>query len=251
MSDVIGVIPARFASTRFPGKPLAPIRGKPMILWVAESAARSKSLSKVIVATDDERIRQVVIDAGFEAVMTASELPSGSDRIEAALQVLERKSALPEGALVVNIQGDEPLIDPAMIDELVEPLRQDGGLQMSTLAHDISAEELASLNAVKVVCSDEGNALYFSRFPIPYSREALKGQSICLKHVGLYAYQRHFLKKFCATPPHPLEKAESLEQLRALGMGAKIRVVKTSFRSWGVDTPEDLAKIEQRLGAQP
>lgn len=250
MKPVIGVIPARYASTRFPGKPLAPLRGEPMIVWVARGAAQSKLLSQVVVATDDDRIRKAVEAAGFRAVMTAPQLPSGSDRIEAALLELEKSGPLGEGCIVVNIQGDEPLIKPRMIDDLVQPLLADPGLEMSTLAHEISPEDLANPNAVKVVCSDKGDALYFSRFPIPYSREQ-EPAGACLKHVGLYAYQRHFLKKFCATPPHALERAESLEQLRALALGARIRVVKTEDRSWGVDTPGDLAKIEELLGVKP
>lgn len=250
MKPVIGVIPARYASTRFPGKPLAPLRGEPMIVWVARGAAQSKLLSQVVVATDDDRIRKAVENAGFRAVMTASELPSGSDRIEAALLELESAAPLGEGCIVVNIQGDEPLIKPRMIDDLVQPLLADPGLEMSTLAHEISDEDLANRNAVKVVFNDKGDALYFSRFPIPYSREK-EPVGACLKHIGLYAYQRHFLKKFCATPPHALERAESLEQLRALALGARIRVVKTEDRSWGVDTPGDLAKIEELLGVKP
>jgi 3-deoxy-manno-octulosonate cytidylyltransferase (CMP-KDO synthetase) len=250
MNSVIGVIPARYASTRFPGKPLALLNGKPMIEWVVKNAAKSKTLSQVVVATDDDRIVKAVEAAGFRAVMTDSDLPSGSDRIEAALLTLEKEASLGAGAIIVNIQGDEPLIQARMIDDLVAPLVADSGIEMSTLAHEISDEDLHNMNAVKVVCNDLGDALYFSRFPIPYSREKSPAGA-CLKHVGLYAYQRHFLKKFCATPPHALERAESLEQLRALAMGARIRVVKTEDRSWGVDTPGDLAKIEELLGAKP
>jgi 3-deoxy-manno-octulosonate cytidylyltransferase (CMP-KDO synthetase) len=241
MKTVIGVIPARYASTRFPGKPLAPIRGKPMIQWVPEGARQSKLLSKVIVATDDERIARAVRAIGGEVAMTASELPTGTDRINAAVRDLKAD-------IVVNIQGDEPLIQAAMLDELVAPLWADASLEMSTMSNEITTEELANLNSVKVVTDQNGNALYFSRFPIPYSRASLTRPAACAKHLGLYAYQRQFLERFCAAPPSPLEQAESLEQLRALEMGARIRVVKTRYRSLGVDTPEDLAKIEQSLG---
>lgn len=240
MTNVIGVIPARFGSTRFPGKPLALIRGKPMILWVLEAAKGSQLLSRTLVATDDERIRKVVTEAGGEAVMTASELPSGTDRIHAAI------GGIPAD-IVVNIQGDEPLIEPSRIDDLVRPLVEDGELEMSTLATDLHASELDNPNVVKVLVDRKGNALYFSRFPLPYSRQTRPEKPVSLRHLGLYAYRRGFLDRFCALPPSALERAEALEQLRALEDGARIRVVKTSSLSLGVDTPEDLAKIEACL----
>ncbi len=241
MKIVVGVIPARFASSRFPGKPLTLIRGKPMIQWVLEGTLKSKLLSKVLVATDDERIARVVVQAGGEAVMTASDLPTGTDRIFAAIKGIEAD-------IVVNIQGDEPLIQAEMLDELVRPLLEDSTLEMSTLGNDLKIQELNDLNVVKVVRNHNGDALYFSRFAIPYSRSSAEGNLACLKHLGLYAYQRKFLESFCVTRPTPLELAESLEQLRALEIGARIRVVKTVHRSQGVDTPEDVAKIEQALG---
>ena len=240
--NVVGVIPARYGSTRFPGKPLALIQGKPMIQWVWEGACRARTLQQVIVATDDERIAKVIRQAGGKAVMTDSDLPSGSDRILAALKGIEAD-------LVVNIQGDEPLIQSEMIDLLVQPLKADPGLEMSTLANEILADEISNPNIVKVILMDSGDALYFSRFAIPYSRTKAQAPFHCLKHLGLYAYRREFLEKFCATPPNAIEVAESLEQLRALALGARIRVVKTSYQSLGVDTPEDLAKIEKTLGA--
>jgi 3-deoxy-manno-octulosonate cytidylyltransferase (CMP-KDO synthetase) len=242
MKKVVGVIPARYASTRFPGKPLALIRGRPMVAWVLEGARKSSLLSKVIVATDDERIAQAVRDVGGEAVMTASDLPSGTDRIHAALTGQEAD-------VVVNIQGDEPLLQPEMLDQLVGPLLTDPSLEMSTLANEIAADELKNPNVVKVITNVRGEAIYFSRFPIPYSRAEAAAPFACLKHVGLYAYQRHFLERFCLTPPAQLELGESLEQLRALNLGARIRVVTTAHRSVGVDTPEDLARIEHWLGA--
>ena len=241
MQSVVGVIPARYAASRFPGKPLALIQGRPMILWVLEGARRSKRLDRVIVATDDERIRAVVFAAGGEVVMTDSGLPSGTDRVFAAIRGIAAD-------VVVNIQGDEPLIQSEMLDELIAPMLEDATLEMATLGHSISTSDLNNPNSVKVIMNTKGDAIYFSRFPIPYSRgPAVPGAEVCLKHVGLYAYQRHFLETFCATAPSALELGESLEQLRALDLGARIRVVKTNHRSQGVDTPEDLAKIEDQL----
>lgn len=249
MKKVVGVVPARFASTRFPGKPLALISGVPMIIRVLQGLESCSVLSDLFVATDDQRIADVVSAAGYKAIFTQSDLPSGTDRIEAALK---NYSEIYPSDIVVNIQGDEPLIQSQMVEELVAPLLADQNLMMSTLAHEITSEELQNPNAVKVVMDQNGNALYFSRFPIPYSREVFSAESagLCLKHVGLYAYRRKFLAEFCQTPIHPLERAESLEQLRALAMGQKIRVVRTQFRSWGVDTPEDLKKIESQLGGK-
>lgn len=237
----LGVIPARYGSTRFPGKPLVSLQGKPLIQWVIESARKSRKLAKVIVATDDERIRKVVESIGVEVVMTASELPSGTDRVFAASRTFEAD-------LIVNVQGDEPLINPEHIDLLVSAFEGKDKPQMATLAHPLSEEELKSPHAVKVVVDQFGNALYFSRFAIPYSRlstNELKNAS--LKHIGMYAYQQDFLAQFCDTEPTALEKAEALEQLRALYMGAKIRVLKVEAAFPGVDTPEDLEKIVQIL----
>lgn len=238
----LGVIPARYASTRFPGKPLALIQGKPMILWVAEAARNAKSLTEVRVATDDLRIFDVVKKAGFSVVMTEPELPSGTDRIFAASQG-------EAWDVVVNIQGDEPLIPAHFIDSLVEPFQKDPKISMTTLGHVLNEEELASPNSVKVLSNQYGDAIYFSRFPIPYSRENLPkdGHFLPLKHIGLYAYRSDFLKKFCQQPVAEIEKAESLEQLRALNMGARIRVIRVEGRSFGIDTPEDLVKIETHL----
>lgn len=242
MTKVVGVIPARYASTRFPGKPLALIQGKPMIQWVIEGAKKARDLSDLLVATDDERIATVVRAAGAEAVMTDSDLPSGTDRVFAAVRGRDFD-------VVVNIQGDEPLIRAEMLTELIAPLLESNAPEMSTLMTDLSHDELQNLNVVKALCNQKGDALYFSRFPVPYSRGSAEGALACGKHIGLYAYQRTFLEKFCVTPPTPLELGESLEQLRALELGARIRVVYTKHRSLGVDTPEDLAKIEKMLGA--
>lgn len=213
-----------------------------MIEWVLKGAKQSKLLSEVLVATDDELIRKSVQDAGGVAVMTESSLPSGTDRIQ---QALRGRAA----DLVVNIQGDEPLIRGEMIDALIEPLLKDPELEMSTLAHQMDTADLTNLNAVKVILNHQDEAIYFSRFAIPHSREfPAAGSAVCLRHLGLYGYRREFLEKFCKTEPVALEREESLEQLRALWLGARIKVVRTSQRSWGVDTPEDLERVE-KLGS--
>jgi 3-deoxy-manno-octulosonate cytidylyltransferase (CMP-KDO synthetase) len=243
---VLGVIPARYASTRFEGKPLALIRGREMILWVCDGARQSRQLEEIWVATDDERIASVVRAAGFQAVMTDPALPSGTDRIQAALE----KNLQKKFDIVVNIQGDEPLISGALIDRLIEPMLQESSLEMATLAHTLSSDELKSVNAVKVVVNQRGEALYFSRFPIPFSRvqhEEKAPISCAFKHIGMYAYRTSFLRQFCAAPQAEIEIHESLEQLRALALGARIKVVLVNERPWGVDTPQDLAKIEEIL----
>lgn len=249
MSKVIGVIPARYASTRFPGKPLAKIQGREMILWVIDGAKKSKKLQEVIVATDDQRIADVVEKAGTRAIMTDSELPSGTDRI---WQAIKDENC----DVVINIQGDEPLVTGTLVDALAEPMLQDPSLEMATLGHALNVEDLQSLNVVKVVSNQKGDALYFSRFPIPYSRVNAKHSCDIhgsvygsLKHIGMYAYRKSFLKDFCQTAPVEIEKAESLEQLRALHLGARIRVIQVQESSLGVDTPEDLKKVEAYLGA--
>jgi 3-deoxy-manno-octulosonate cytidylyltransferase (CMP-KDO synthetase) len=242
MSRVVGVIPARMASSRFPGKPLASIAGREMIAWVVRGALTSKILEEVWVATDDERIAKVAEREGARVAMTEPELPSGTDRIWAAIEKVECE-------VVINIQGDEPLVTSAWIDALAEPLIEEDTVSMVTLAHPLSLEELQSTNSVKVVVDQNFNALYFSRFPIPYSRDNAKQSEIrgALKHIGMYGYRKRFLKTFCAAPQAEIEKAESLEQLRALYLGAKIRVIPVRDRSFGVDTPEDLKKVEEIL----
>lgn len=241
-TKVIGVIPARLASTRFPEKALAKIIGKEMIAWVIEGAKTAKTLDEVWVATDDERIAKVAFRAGARVAMTDSQLPSGTDRIWEAVKNIDCD-------IVINIQGDEPLVKGFLVDELTKPLISDPLLEMATLAHPISLEELKSSNSVKVIVDQIGNALYFSRLPIPYSRDNAKQSNLsgCLKHIGMYGYRKSFLKTFCAAPQEEIEKAESLEQLRALSLGAKIRVIQTSEKSWGVDTLEDLKIVEEML----
>lgn len=245
----VAVIPARYGSTRFPGKPLAKIHGKEMILWVVERVAQAKDLSAVIVATDDERIASLVKKAGHEAVMTRPDHPSGSDRIFEAVTFL----SLADEDIIINVQGDEPLVEPEWLTSLSQPLLQREDLQMSSLAHDISAEELVSTDVVKVLINQKKEAIYFSRFPVPFSRQKVTNTKVwkgVYKHMGFYAYRKAFLGRYCQTAASFFEQAESLEQLRALDMGAKIGMELISGRSWGVDSPDDIARIEKILGAK-
>jgi 3-deoxy-manno-octulosonate cytidylyltransferase (CMP-KDO synthetase) len=238
----IGIIPARYASTRFPGKCIAPIAGKPLIQWVVERARQAKSLSEVIVATDDHRIADAV--KGAYVVMTSPQHPSGTDRLaEVAVKL--------DCDVVVNIQGDEPLIPAKMIDEMVDALGHSGthapGPPMVTWAQRISdPRDLENPNVVKVVFDKNGDALYFSRWPIPYVRDKA-GRVEHYRHFGIYAYRREFLLQYVKLPQTPLERAEKLEQLRALENGHKIRVLLTEHESIGVDAPEDVAKVEVLL----
>jgi len=240
--QAIGVIPARYASTRFPGKPMASLLQKPMIEWVYRGAEQSQKLSKIFVATDHLEIKSCVESFGGNVIMTDSDLASGSDRVWQAAKDLEAD-------IIVNIQGDEPLITGDLLDKLVSPLESDANLDMSTLACEFKTQsDFDSLNSVKVVLNAKTRALYFSRYPIPHSRLPFApGGCASLKHIGIYAYKKDFLKMFCEEPPADLEKAESLEQLRALYLGAKINVVKVDHESHGVDSPEDIEKIEQLL----
>ena len=241
---IVGIIPARFASTRFPGKPLALIAGKPLIQHVVEQCQRAKSLSEAIVATDDTRIWEVAQNF-CRVEMTRPEHPSGSDRIA---EVAERCGC----DAVVNIQGDEPLIDPAVIDAVANALAQN---EMSTAATPIkNLSELDNPNVVKVVVNSAGRALYFSRRTIPYLREAASrpvheqlAAFPFLKHLGIYGYRRETLLQLVRFPVSPLENAEKLEQLRALENGIPIAVVKVEFDSVGVDAPEDVEWVERYL----
>jgi 3-deoxy-manno-octulosonate cytidylyltransferase (CMP-KDO synthetase) len=242
---ITAIIPARFASSRFPGKPLADICGKPMIQWVYEQTALSTLVDRVIVATDDERIFQAVADFGGEAQMTAADHPTGTDRLAEVASRIETD-------LVVNVQGDEPLIDPRMIDQGVRPLKDDSSLNMGTLKSRIaSVEEYLNPNVVKVVADRQGFALYFSRAPVPHPRDVVGTLADhfpkleIFKHIGLYVYRRDFLLTYPRLPVTPLENVEKLEQLRALENGVRIRVVETGLTSQGVDTPEDLEKVRR------
>ena len=241
---VIGIIPSRFGSSRFPGKPLAVLAGKPLVAWVVEAVRKASSLDDVLVATDDRRIVEAVESYGGRAVMTPSELPSGTDRIACAA------GDFADDDILVNIQGDEPLIDPKLIDELVLKLKNDPRWSMATAVTPIrSAADLAAKSVVKVVLDRDDGALYFSRAPIPCDRdhEADLSSGLYARHLGIYAYRGGFLKRYIAEKPCGLELTEKLEQLRALWMGARMAVVKTRDEGIGVDTPEDALRVERLL----
>lgn len=243
------VIPARFASTRLPGKPLADIDGVPMIVRVAQQATRSGARD-VVVATDDARIVDAVTQAGFAAELTRQDHPSGSDRV---MEVASLRGWQPDD-IVINVQGDEPLIPPAVIEQVADCLSADVSLAAATLCEPITGrDQVFDPNAVKVVCRDDGRALYFSRAPIPYARDHFVNNTAALpesaqwwRHIGIYAYRLWALKKFVALPPGRLEQLESLEQLRLLENGLEIRVDEACKPvPGGVDTPEDLQRVRE------
>ena len=237
---ILGVIPARFGSTRFPGKVLALLSSKTVLQHVYERACQSRYLSDTIVATDDERVYRAARSFGAPVRMTRADHVSGTDR------VAEVASA-EEASVVVNIQGDEPLIDPAAIDAAILPVVHDAGVAMATLKKRIEdPREVDDPNVVKVVTNRAGDAIYFSRCAIPYAREA---GGAWFKHIGLYVYRRDFLLGFSQLPMGPLERAERLEQLRALENRYPIRVVETNYESLGVDTPEDLERVSRLFEA--
>lgn len=240
---ILGVLPSRWGSTRFPGKPLHLIAGKPLIQHVWERCRQCSKLDDIIVATDDERILDAVIAFGGKATMTSPDHPTGTDRIAEAAR------AVPQATHIINIQGDEPLIDPALIDELAAVMAADASLDMATAANPLDPADPAvqDPNVVKVAVALDGRALYFSRSPLPFFRNPVEGLPV-LRHKGIYAYQRGFLERFVSWAPSPLEKAESLEQLRALENGATIKVLPTADTSPGVDTPEQAREIERLLG---
>ncbi len=233
---VLCVIPARYASTRLPGKPLSMIAGKPMIQHVYERACQAQLPDEVVVATDNELVEKAVLDFGGKAVMTSPDHPSGTDRLaEVALMY-------PDVDVIVNVQGDEPMIPPEVIDRLAEVFEDDADLNMATMKVVMGEEDYDNPAAVKVVTDLHGYALYFSRSLMPYPRNKPEDYKV-FKHVGIYAYRRNFLLKYAALNPTSLEKAESLEQLRALENGYKIKVLESDFQGIGVDTPEDLAAV--------
>ena len=238
---IIGIIPARYSATRLPGKPLADICGKPLIQYVYEQARKSGLLEDVIVATDDERIWEAVEEFGGKAVMTSPTHPSGTDRCaEVARQI--------DCDFVINIQGDEPLIPPEVIDKVAEALMEsDEEIPMTSAATLANKEERENSNVVKVVTDQKGIALYFSRSPIPFYRNPV---APTLRHIGIYGYRKDFLLKFVSLPQTPLEKTESLEQLRALEHGFKIKIVLVDYSPVGVDTPEDLERVRKLLGCR-
>ena len=242
----IGVIPSRWGSSRFPGKPLVQLCGKPLVVWVVEAARRAKLLDDVIVATDDDRIADAVRAHGAKAVMTPSELPSGTDRIACAA------GDFADEDILVNIQGDEPLISPELIDALVGRMRDDLKWDMATAVVPVETlDDLYAKSVVKVVLDRDDGALYFSRLPIPCNRdaEADLASGLYVRHLGIYAYRGAFLRKFVAEAPCALEQTEKLEQLRALWMGGKIAVIRTQEKGVGVDTPEDAVRVEKLLAA--
>ncbi len=234
---VYGIIPARYESVRFPGKPLADLLGKPMIWHVYQRACRCPELNQIVLATDDERIRQAAEGFDIPVVMTRSDHQSGTDRVLEAARYLK----VPRHAVVVNIQGDEPCLKPAMISELVRPF-VDENVQVTTLARKMGAGEAESPDRVKVVFASDGRALYFSRAPIPYPRQAedSSAKANYWLHIGLYAFRMHALERFSDLPRSRLEKHEKLEQLRLLENDIPIHVVNTIHTSHGVDSPQDL-----------
>jgi 3-deoxy-manno-octulosonate cytidylyltransferase (CMP-KDO synthetase) len=255
-TQAVAIIPARYASSRFPGKALVDLAGKPMIQWVYERTSQAVGVGEVLVATDDARILEVVHGFGGHAVMTSAEHPTGTDR-------LAEVAARLEAELIVNVQGDEPLIEPAAIDAAIAPCAADATLVMSTLRCPIpTLDELFDISITKVVCDAQDFALYFSKAPLPYHRDGwgplasmvarlrLAGGTppvVGWRHIGLYVYRRTFLLEFARLPQTPLERLEQLEQLRALEHGYRIKVVPTPYMSVGVDTPEDVAKVRRLL----
>ncbi|OGX39523.1 MAG: 3-deoxy-manno-octulosonate cytidylyltransferase [Omnitrophica WOR_2 bacterium RIFCSPLOWO2_12_FULL_50_9] len=239
---IVGVIPARWASTRFKGKVLAKIQDRPMIQHVWERAKESRLLDEVLIACDDERVLQAAQAFGAKAVLTSPDHPSGTDRVAEAVKNCPAK-------IVINIQGDEPLIRHQVIDDLAEALIEDEACLMATVIKAIETqEELENPNVVKVVIDREKNAIYFSRLPIPYDREkAGTGTIRYYKHLGIYAYRKDFLMALTQMPKSLLERAEQLEQLRALEAGVRIKTILTDMETIGVDTPEDLARVEGLL----
>ena len=243
----LGIIPSRYGSSRFPGKPLHLLCGKPLVAWVVEAVKKATTLDDVIVATDDERIVAAVEAHGGKAVMTPSELPSGTDRIACAA------GDFADDDILVNIQGDEPLISPDLIDSLVGRMKEGTKWDMATAVTPIkSLDDLNAKTVVKVVLDRDDGALYFSRAPIPCDRDHEPDikSGLWVRHLGIYAYRGAFLKKYISAPPCDLEKTEKLEQLRALWMGAKIAVIRTDDEGVGVDTPEDAVRIEAILQAR-
>jgi len=234
------VLPARYGSTRFPGKPLAKIAGKPLIEWVYRRASEIRGVSEILVATDDERIAEAARAFGARAVMTSSRHETGTDRVAEVARGLESE-------YVVNLQGDEPVFDPTLVERMIGALDATPEADIATACHPIaSAEEYGNPNVVKVVCDANGRALYFSRAPIPHGWSADTGGGQCpRRHVGIYAYRKDALLRFAALPRTPLERSERLEQLRALEHGMHIVVVETQRPTVGVDVPEDVKAVEK------
>jgi 3-deoxy-manno-octulosonate cytidylyltransferase (CMP-KDO synthetase) len=243
--NVLAVIPARYASVRFPGKPLASIAGRPMIQYVVDGVRRARGVSRVVVATEDERIKAVVEACGGEAIMTRPEHRTGTDRVAEVATHLTAD-------IYVNVQGDEPLIDPGTVDAVIAEMSEDFSIQVGTPCTAIvEPKDIMDPNIVKVVRDFEGNALYFSRAPIPWVRDTAATREIRhWKHIGLYAFRRDALLEFPTLPPGELESIEQLEQLRWLENGFRIRVVETNYDALSVDVPADVERVETLLRAQ-
>ena len=247
------IIPSRYGSSRFPGKPLALLAGRPLVAWVVDAVKKARGFDEVLVATDDDRIVAAVEANGGKAVMTPSELPSGTDRIACAARNF-LGADFGDDDILVNVQGDEPLVDPLLVEALAAKLKEDPRWSMATAVTPIrTAADFAAKTVVKVVTDRDGGALYFSRAPIPCDRDNEPRfpthplPTLYVRHIGIYAYRGEFLKRYILEPPCALEKTEKLEQLRALWMGAKIAVVETSDEGVGVDTPEDAKRVEKIL----
>jgi 3-deoxy-manno-octulosonate cytidylyltransferase (CMP-KDO synthetase) len=243
---VLAVIPARYASARFPGKALAPIAGQPMIQRVVERVRRAERVTRIVVATEDQRIKLAVEGFGAEAIMTRADHRTGTDRVaEVATHIA--------AAIYVNVQGDEPLIDPAAIDAVVGAMQEDEAIQLATPCGAIvDPKEIMDPNVVKAVRDFDGNALYFSRAPIPWVRDREeKVTAEFWKHIGLYAFRREALLEFPTLPPGELEKLEQLEQLRWLENGFRMRIVETDYDAVSVDVPADVERVEKLLRARP
>lgn len=212
-----------------------------MIQWVIEGVSQSQIIKKIVVATDDQRIADACASFDVDVVMTESDLPSGSDRVYQAIKDYEED-------LVINIQGDEPLIDGSLLDQMAQFMVSTNEWEMVTFGREMNESALDNINTAKIVLNHDNYALYFSRFGIPYSREKAQGNwDGCLKHIGIYGYKKQFLKQFCETPAQTIEKMEGLEQLRALYLGGRIKVIKVDYESWGVDTPADIEVVEEVL----
>ena len=239
----LAVIPARLASTRLPRKVLRDIAGKPMLQWIVEAALAAPRLDRVVIATDSDEVIALAKEHGWEAIMTSPDLQSGSDRVHAVSQEIASD-------IVVNIQGDEPMLRPAHIDALLAPFdRPEIDAQVTTLWTPCTPEEIADPNAVKVVLAEDGRALYFSRSTVPFDRDRT-GSIVYRKHLGLYAYRHATLERFAALPPHPLETTERLEQLRLLAHNIPIYVEQTPYSTIGVDTEADLERVAAILTAR-
>lgn len=238
--ETIGVIPARLHSERLPFKLIRDLLGKPLFQWTWENAQKAHLLDKLIIACDDLKIKEIAEEFGAEAVLTSPKHTSGTDRIAEAVRDMEVK-------FIINIQADEPLIHPSVIDALVQEISADNNLSMVTVKKEINNwDQINDPNIVKVVVDKNDFALYFSRLPIPYKRDR-DTRAVYYKHIGIYVYTKDFLFTFKNLPPSTLERAEKLEQLRALEAGYKIKVISTQFDSWGVDTEEDFRKVESIL----